>query len=118
MERRVKGRIRGQGMADFEVFLDNEEPLEGRLVDISETGLQFQWMTADRSDSTEEPLSDSLIGAVLPGMLNGPVLDDALRFDGRILWIRDDGSTSFAGIEFIKQIDLPPALLALSMSGD
>lgn len=51
-------------------------------------------------------------------MLNGPVLDDALRFDGRILWIRDDGAASFAGIEFIKQIDLPPALLALSMSGD
>jgi len=110
MERRVKGRIRGQGMADFEVFLDNEEPLEGRLVDISETGLQFQLRTAE--------YPDSLLGAVLPGMLNGPVLDDALRFDGRILWIRDDGSASFAGIEFIKQIDLPSALLALSMSGD
>lgn len=102
-------------MADFVVFPDNEESLEGRPVDISETGLQ--WMTSDRSDSTE-PLSDFLIGAVLPGMLNGPVFDDALRFDGRNLRIRDDGAASLAGIEFIKQIELPPALLALSTSGD
>jgi hypothetical protein len=109
MERRGRKRVRGQGLSEFTVYLDHEEPLEGCLVDISESGLQFQMTAA---------ISDALIGAVLPGMLNGPHLDDALHFDGRILWIRNHGPAGFAGIEFTQPIDLPPALLAISMSGD
>ncbi|MBW7858881.1 MAG: PilZ domain-containing protein [Leptonema sp. (in: Bacteria)] len=109
MERRNSGRIRSKALSGFHVYLDSDVQIQGQLIDISETGLQFAITTINETDAVLE-------ATAYTGFFIGSLIDDEVHFDSRILWLRKEGNTLLVGIEFFEPIELPSTVLALKMS--
>lgn len=127
MERRNSGRIRSKALSGFHVYLDSDVQIQGQLIDISETGLQFSVTHIQASaENTANLVSDSISlaaenqllikNATYTGFFIGSLIDDEIHFDARILWLRKEGNSWLVGVEFFEPIELPSTVLALKMS--
>lgn len=109
MERRNSGRIRSKALSSFHVYLDSDNQVEGQLIDISETGLQFAVTTTIETEAIVKSASYT-------GFLIGSLIDDEVHFDAKILWQRKESNSWLVGIEFFEPMELPSTMLALKMS--
>lgn len=118
----------------YQVVLADDVHLSGRLVDISESGLQFAVECPHhRNGEHGRPLlcdcgaTDGshhfpAVRGVMPGMLLGPSLESGFSFMGSIVWTRRDPERNrmFAGFRFLapKEIPLPFHLVAMGEPED
>lgn len=127
MERRNSGRIRSKALSGFHVYLDSDVQIQGQLIDISETGLQFSVTNIQTStENANKSVTDSVSlmednqllskNTTYTGFFIGSLIDEEVHFDSRILWLRKEGNSLLVGIEFFEPIELPSTVLALKMS--
>lgn len=129
MERRARGRIRDGSLTAYQVILADDAHLSGRLVDISESGLQLavECPLLRRGEHGRPVLCDC--GAtdgrlhfpvgreVMPGVLLGAHLEHGFAFHGHIVWTRRDPERNrmFAGFRFTSPKELPVSFHLIGM---
>jgi len=112
MNERTHPRIAPRDFEDYSVqILIGDEFFSGPLGNISEVGLCI--VVPAQVELPEDAVIDR-------GSIHGRRLEDPIQFQGKIVWSAPTDAlgepATAAGVEFSREIDLPDALLAVSVA--